>query len=304
MDRNSHYHLRLEQHSYADKIQVPDSGNREKTSFKDTNRLRVIEPPEDAWAYKLGDSPNLDMLTKLGPLPHTKEARSKMWCQNCYTMHDPALCLGPLKKGLLDICVICGGRHLVEDCLWFTKDNFMRYAWYHRQARPPVKTRVSLSDSLVLELSPAERERIVAAVQRPEFSRDIDTKNMDHCVGSGILFFWKSYDYGAEKAPEVEAQKAIWRRGYGVERHTILRIDPDASMAFGPAATMSAKQGEPRPNIDTHTNKRIEYVKAEKEKLKAQQDAQPPTPLSLEERLLAMSFKELEKFKEGPSKGN
>lgn len=289
---------------YADKIQVPDSGNREKSSFKDTNRLRVVDPPEGAWAYKLGDSPDLDMLTKLGPLPHTHEARSKMWCQNCYTMHDPALCLGPLKKGVLDICVICGGRHLIEDCLWFTKDNFIKYAWYYRQARPPVKTRVSLSDFPISELPLAKRDCIVAAVQRPEFARGVDNDNMDHCVGSGILFFWKGYNYGAGKAPEVEARKAMWRRKYGVERHTILRIDPDASIAFGPAATMSAKQGEPRPNIGTHTNKRIKHVKAEKSKLKAQQEAQPEPPLGLEERLLALSFKELEKFREGLSKAN
>ncbi|RYO92564.1 hypothetical protein DL766_002355 [Monosporascus sp. MC13-8B] len=95
------------------------------------------DPPEGAWV------PQPRGASDRPPLPLN---RNWIFCMNCGRMHDPAVCRGPLdKRGFVNNCGICGGRHLVDDCPYKTEELLEYVLWYCRQGLPPFATRVDLA---------------------------------------------------------------------------------------------------------------------------------------------------------------
>lgn len=135
--------------------------------------------------------PDLNYLEGLPRLPPMTADRARMWCQNSYRQHDPALCLGPLKDGTIDICALCGGQHLVEDCIYFSPQLVLQHVWHDRQCRPPVRTRISLDTVRITHLPTVVQSSIVASVQRVEFSKNMDHENANSRRNNSDVFLWK-----------------------------------------------------------------------------------------------------------------
>lgn len=127
--------------------------------------------------------------------------------QNCAKQHDPALCLCPLKDGTIYICALCGGRHLVEDGVYFSPQLFLRHVWHARQCRPPIQTRISLAAVRISQLPNNVQPFIVVPVQIAGFPKiSMDHETARSCRYKNIPFLWKKCKYD-------EGLKAICRHG-------------------------------------------------------------------------------------------
>ncbi|RYP76702.1 hypothetical protein DL771_001624 [Monosporascus sp. 5C6A] len=173
------------------------------------------DPPEGAWV------PQPRGASDRPPLPFN---RNWIFCMNCGRMHDPALCRGPLdKRGFLNNCGICGGRHLVDDCPYKTEELLEYVLWYCRQGLPPFATRIDLTHL------PAVEGRHVLAVMPCKMARALNfdaerrAERADECYG------WRVIEYGTLPPPQVVAKQLPYYEELGRPSH-------------GPRATLAPKQ--------------------------------------------------------------
>ncbi|RYP76704.1 hypothetical protein DL771_001626 [Monosporascus sp. 5C6A] len=241
-----------------------------KPSYADRYHIKPGPAPPQAIDLFHGGTPSLATLKPFPP----KDLRHLIWCRNCYRMHDPSLCLGPATKGVIDICPICGVRHLAEECPYYTKDRMIEYCWINRQCRPPIQTRADFSQAV---LTLQQKSQIVAPVQTVEFSRRREEEEWRHAMAKSVALPWKTYDYHQEGFPRQEAETARRYCEGGRVPPRPLRYDPSGRVAGGPPPTRNPKAGTKRFNVETDVSYRVVLLEKERrqieDKAKAEAEA-------------------------------
>ncbi|RYP86947.1 hypothetical protein DL769_000627 [Monosporascus sp. CRB-8-3] len=173
------------------------------------------EPPEGAWVPQPRGAPDRP------PLPLN---RNWIFCMNCGRMHDPALCRGPLdKRGFVNNCGICGGRHLVDDCPYKTEELLEYVLWYCRQGLPPFATRIDLTHL------PAVEGRHVLAVMPCTMARALNFDAERRAERADECYEWRVIEYGTLPPPHVMARQLPYYKELGRPSH-------------GPPATLAPRQ--------------------------------------------------------------
>ncbi|RYP86950.1 hypothetical protein DL769_000630 [Monosporascus sp. CRB-8-3] len=229
-----------------------------KANHFDRNHIQQIPPPPGAIDLAHEGTPSLASLKPFPP----KELRHRIWCRNCYRMHDPSLCLGPVIKGVIDICPICGCRHLAEECPYYTKDRMIEYCWVNRQCRPPIQTRADFSRVV---LTPEQKRQIVAPVQTVAFSRRRDEEEWRRAISKSLGLPWKTHDYRQEAHPRQEAESAKRYYEGGRVPRTPLRYDPAGKVDGGPPPTKNPKEGTTGFNVETDVSYRVALLEKERQ---------------------------------------
>ena len=154
--------------------------------------------------------------------------RNKLRCENCTNFHDPRLCRGPLKNGLLEVCVRCGRKnHLFEHCFWGDPkvDDRDFFLFYPRQGLAPVATRVGCEDLV------AQPGVHIRPVLTRKYAQQLCFREETVKDGTGIPYEYQTINYRALDEPYIEA----------------LRLNHDPSLigySRGPAPSLKLASGD------------------------------------------------------------